>query len=183
LPRYDHDDLGGCFYRIRQYIDGLLDEIDIPDIIQRPFEGVGLRMQVSIEPAWLESSWQMYVGIESPLPTEQCVRMWTRAYFDMKIGSSQNVDALFTAGKQGLRFTYVQHPPRALPTRQGLLYFQLSRDSEEWQNARSSLSIAIRLRREAIIGTIEGQRVLNMKTPEGQTTTMKFTLYVIKEEK
>src|SRR5262249_43062056 len=26
LPRYDHDDLGGCFYRVKQYIDALFDD-------------------------------------------------------------------------------------------------------------------------------------------------------------
>src|SRR5262249_44936988 len=31
LPRYDHDDLGGCFYRVKQYLDELLDQLVEPE--------------------------------------------------------------------------------------------------------------------------------------------------------
>src|SRR5204863_9466227 len=30
LPRYDHDDLGGCFYRVKQYLDDLFLEVEPP---------------------------------------------------------------------------------------------------------------------------------------------------------
>ncbi len=66
LPRYDHDDLGGCFYRVKQHIDSLLNILIEPEYKERPFIGAGLRMQVALEPAWLESVWQMYVGVQSP---------------------------------------------------------------------------------------------------------------------
>src|SRR5262245_21033296 len=89
LPRYDHDDLGGCFYRVKQYIDALFADAPQPDYMERPFVGAALRMQVSLEPSWLESIHQMFVGVKTTLPAEECVRLLTTpGQLDMKIGSS-----------------------------------------------------------------------------------------------
>ncbi len=183
LPRYDHDDLGGCFYAVKRHLDALLDGIVEPDYKARPFEGAGLRMQVALDPSWLEANWQMYVGVKSPLPVEESVRMLTTGQLDMKIGSAGEVDKIFERSAAGLRFTYTPTPPRALPSMQGLAYFQVSRDSPEWQNVRNSLTLAVRLKATSVVGNIQGQRVLTIKTAAGPTTTMEFTLYVVKIER
>ena len=49
IPRYDHDDLGGCFFRLKSYLDDLLSIVPEPDYQERAFIGNGLRMQVSLE--------------------------------------------------------------------------------------------------------------------------------------
>jgi type VI secretion system protein ImpJ len=184
LPKYDHDDLGGCFYRVKQCIDMLLDYGPKHDYKERPFIGAGLRMQVALEPSWLESIYQMFVGVKTPLGIDDCINILTRGSLDMKIGSSDRVDDIFKFGKAGLRFTYNPRPPRALPTIPGLIYFQINRESqlEEWQHVRKSLSVAIRLNENRIAGDIQGQRVLTIKTGNNQTTTVQFTLYVVPQE-
>src|SRR5262249_10938368 len=147
LPRYDHDDLGGCYYRVKQYLDDLLREVEELTYQERPFEGQGLRMQVALEPAWLEPAWEAYVGVASPLPADRSVRLLTKpAYLDMKIGSAQTVDEIFEKGQAGLRFTQTPTPPRSLPVRDGLIYFQIDRQSQqqEWRNMQKSLTLAIR---------------------------------------
>ena len=152
-----------------------------PEYKERPFVGAGLRMQVSLEPAWLEPVWQMFVGVQSPLTTEENIRLLTKAgQLDMKIGSSEKVDRIFQMGAMGLKFTHMPTPPRALPNVTGLVYFQVSRDSEEWENVRKSLTLAIRLNELKIAGNIQGQRILTIQRADGQSTTMEFTLYVVK---
>jgi type VI secretion system protein ImpJ len=181
LPKYDHDDLGGCFYQVKQHLDALLDIVVEPAYKERPFVGAGLRMQVSLEPSWLELGWQMLVGVQSPLPAEECVRLLTKAgQLDLKIGSSDRVDDIYRLGEPGLKFSYTPHPPRALPTMPGLVYLQVDRGSqqEEWQNVQKSLTLAIRLNENRIAGSIQGQRILKLKTA-GQTATLQFTLYVL----
>jgi type VI secretion system protein ImpJ len=181
LPRYDHDDLGGCFYRVKQYLDALLDLLLEPEYKERPFVGAGLRMQVALEPAWLEAAWQIYIGVQSSLDADECIRLLTvPGQLDMKIGSSDRVDAVFRLGQAGLRFDPCPRPPRMLPMLPGLIYFQVSRDSQqlEWQNVRKSLTLALRLNENRIAGNIQGQRVLTIKTG-AQTATLQFTLYVV----
>lgn len=183
LPRYDHDDLGGCFNQVRHYIDDFLDQIVEPDYKERPFEGAGLRMQVVLEPAWLETVWQTFVGVQTPLPAEDCVKLLTRSdKLDMKIGSSERVDRIFQLGERGLKFTHTPVPPRALPSTPGLFFFQVDRNSqqEEWDNVRRSLTLAIRLNEKSVLGTIDGQRVLTIRTAGGPPTTVQFTLYIVR---
>ncbi len=185
LPRYDHDDLGGCFYRVKQYLDDLLQEVEELSYKERPFEGQGLRMQVSLEPQWLEPAWEMFVGVDSPLDPEQCVQLLTWAgELDMKIGSAQRVDDIFELGAAGLKFSHTERPPRALPVRPGLIYFQVSRESQqqEWKNVQKSLTLAIRLNQNGIVGNIQGQRVLTIRSGGVRTTTMRFTLYLVPRE-
>jgi type VI secretion system protein ImpJ len=184
LPRYDHDDLGTCFYRAKQYLDDLLDLLIEPNYKERAFVGAGLRMQVALETNWLESVWDMYIGVLSPLDPEECIRMLTRpGQLDMKIGSSDRVDTVYRMGLPGLRFTHSPHPPRALPTAPGLIYFQIRRETSEgeWNNVQKSLTLAIRLNENLVAGNIQGQRVLSIRTG-GQSTTLQFTLYVVPAE-
>lgn len=182
LPPYDHDDLGGCFYRVKQYLDSI--EISEPIYEERPFVGEVLRMQVTLEPKWLEPLWEMFVAVQSSLKAEDCVRLFTKpGQLDMKIGSAQGVDEIFDRGGAGLKFTYSSTPPRALPSLPDLLYFQVSRESQqaEWQHVERSRTLAIRLNPQRIVGTIQGQRSLNIKTG-GQVATMQFTLYLVPRE-
>jgi type VI secretion system protein ImpJ len=181
LPRYDHDDLGVCFFRAKQHVDALLDFFVEPDYKERPFVGAGLRMQVALEPAWLESVWQIYIGVQSTLEAEECVRLLTKpGQLDMKVGSSDRVDTIFRMGLAGLQFDHSQNPPRALPSAPGLIYFQVRRESQlaEWQNVHKSLTLAVRLNENLITGNIQGQRVLSIRTGPRSTTLM-FTLYVV----
>lgn len=182
LPPYDHDDLGGCFHAVKHHIDALLDAVVEPAYKERAFIGAGMRMQVSLEPMWVESGWQMFIGVDSPLEVEDCVRLLTRAGgLDMKVGSSERVDSLFRLGQAGLKFTHSPQRPAALPQRPGLLYFQLGREAQqsEWANVQRSLSLAVRLNENRIAGNIQDQRRLTVNLGGGQTTTLQFTLFVV----
>jgi type VI secretion system protein ImpJ len=183
LPRYDHDELGRCFYTAKQYIDMLLNILVEPEYKERPFIGAGLQMRVTLEPAWLEPAWQMFVGIKSQLSNEDCIRLVTRAGhqgLDMKIGSTERVDEIFRLGEAGLKFAHSVRPPRALPQIPGLVYFQVNRESQqqEWARVQKSLSVGVRLNEKLIVGDIQGQRTLRIKSGS-QSTTMELTLYVV----
>lgn len=180
LPRYDHDDLGGCLFKLKVIIDGLLDLFLEPDYKDRPFIGAGLRMEVALEPAWVEAGWQMYIGVQSDLTTDELIRVLTQpGVLDMKVGSSERVDAIFRYGREGLRFLPVRNPPHILPHPGNMTYFQLAIDATtEWAAVQKSLSLAIRLNENRIAGTIQGLRDLTVQIG-GQTSTMRFTLYVV----
>jgi len=182
LPRYDHDDLGRCFWRLKQLIDELLDVVVEPDYKERAFVGAGTRMQVTLEPAWVEPAWQMYIGVQGSLTTDETITLLTKpGQLDMKVGSSERVDGIFRLGQAGLRFAVAARPPRVLPNVPGQVYFQLSRDTApqgEWLNVQRSLTLAIRLNENLIAGDIQGQRTLHIRSG-ASTSTMQFTLYVV----
>lgn len=178
LPRYDHDDLGGCFYRVKQYLDGVA--ISKPSYEERPFVGRGSRMEVQIEPKWLEPIFEMFVGVQSNFKPEEVVKLMTKpGQLDMKIGSADRVDMIFEGGRMGLEFTPIAKPPRVLPVQAGLSFFQINRATklEEWQNVQKSMVLAIRLNPNRVVGTIDGQQVLTIRTASEQKT-MQFTLFL-----
>jgi type VI secretion system protein ImpJ len=180
LPAYDHDDLGHCFYTVKRYIDDLLTRGTFElGYEERPFIGSGLRMKVEMKPEWLAPAWQMYVGVESPLATAECVQLLT-GRLNMKLGSFDRVDEIYQRGLRGLVFAYNPRPPRALPESRTLTYFQINRESspDEWANVQGTLALALRLNEKLVAGNIEGQKVVTIRT-EGQTTSMQFTLYVV----
>ena len=182
LPLYDHDDLGRCFYAVKRHIDSMLAKAVEPEYQERMFLGTGLRMQVSLEPTWMEAGTQMFIGVRSSATPEECVRLLTeQGQLDVKAGSSDRVDSLFRLGQAGLRFSHAPGPPRVLPSFPDLTYFQISRSAPatEWQNVQRSLTLALRLNEHLIVGNIQGQRVLKIRTGGQTTTTMQFTLYVV----
>jgi type VI secretion system protein ImpJ len=185
LPAYDHDDLGMCYYHVKRQLDEL--DVDIAPFEECGFVGAGLRMQVAMQAKWLEPAWQMFVGVQSPLPQTEVIRLLTKpGQLDMKIGSSDRVDQIFERGLKGLEFTHAVQPPRVLPSIQGLTYFQVNREAQksEWAEVQRSLALAIRVNQNRIVvgagGNLEGQRVLELK-PQGPqaATTMQFTLYLV----
>jgi type VI secretion system protein ImpJ len=184
LPPYNHDDLGGCFWRIKVHLDDLLDQVAEPMYQEQPFVGEQLRMQVLLKPEWLQPVWQMFVGVRSPLDTEEIVRMLRRrGPLDMKIGSANRVDDIFDRGEAGLEFTHITKLPQALPAEPGLTYFQIVRETQldEWSNVEKSKTLAIRLNQNRIVGDIQGKRTLTIQSGR-QTTEMQFTLYLVAEE-
>jgi type VI secretion system protein ImpJ len=182
LPRYDHDDLGGCFFRVKHYLDQPLVPPD--NFEERRFVGEGKRMQVALEQEWLEPKWQMFVGVQSPLTAQECVALLTPpGNLEMKIGSATRAEEIFRRGERGLRFAHAPQPPEALPTGPGLVYFQLSRESEqrEWEHVKSSATLAIRLKENLIVGSIDRAQTLTIRLGT-QTATMEFTLYVLTQD-
>ena len=177
IPAYDHDDLGGCFWRVKKYIDALLDIFPEPDYMERPFIGVGTRMQVAVEPTWLDPNWKFWIGVQSTLDTAECLRLLTvPGQLDMKVGSGERVDAIFQLGQQGLRFEPCPRPT-ILPDLPGQQYFQMGRVPEkEWGFVQKSLSFALRVNETRIVGGIQNQRTISIRTGS-QTAPLQFTLY------
>ena len=104
----------------------------------------------------------------------------------MKIASAGRVDLVFTRGLRGLVFAHSPQPPRVLPSRPGVSYFEIDRASqaEEWTHVQSELTLAIRLNKDLIVGNIQDQEQLTIKIAGQATpTTMRFTLYVVPGEK
>lgn len=180
LPRYDHDDLGACFWRLKQLLDELLDLVVEPAYKERGFVGAGLRMQVALEPAWVESGWSLYVGVECPLPSDEAVKLLSHGQLDMKLGSSERVDSIFRLGQAGLKFEYRPSPPKVLPDRTGQTYFQIANAAghPEWQNLLRSLSLALRVNEHRVVGSIQGEHVLSIRVGS-DTVPVRFTLFAV----
>lgn len=177
VPKYDHDDLGRCFYAIKKLI-----QFDAPgkkreSYIKRPFEGAGLQLQIRLESEWLQPDWSFYIGVHSELNYHQCVSM-LRGELDMKVGSTAHVETIFTRGQPGVQLIPQPEVPRLLPGK-NWTYWKVERDSLAWAEAEKSFTLAIRMNHQHFVGQIDRQQKIQVLTDDNRELTMAFVLYAL----
>ncbi|MCI0681406.1 MAG: type VI secretion system baseplate subunit TssK [Gemmataceae bacterium] len=181
LPRYNHDNLYDCFSGLKACLDLFLNIVEDPKYQSRVFRGKGRRMQVALESTWLEPGWRLFLGVYSALDEKACTEILTRpGQLNMKIGSSDRVDELFSEGHSGLRFSRIPRAPQALPVDASMIYFQIQHEGQdqEWAHVQRSLQLAMRLRQELILGNIDGKHQLSIRTGD-KTASFEFTLFAV----
>ena len=153
IPAYDHDDLAGIFKHIRQRIERLINIVRDYEFEQRYFVGVGMGMQVSLEPKWFNSDWQWYIGVNKGELTEQeCRELLSPGQLDWKFGSSRQVEILFKHRAEGVRLVMVDRTIRALPSRGEWIYYEVDRkDSPAWRDVQETQTLAMRLKDTLIV--------------------------------
>ncbi|MBX6313763.1 MAG: type VI secretion system baseplate subunit TssK [Isosphaeraceae bacterium] len=176
LPRYDHEDLGGCFQAVIKAIQLGLETVAPIAFEKRYFERVGERLQVSIEPAWTAGNRALFLGVETELDDQQCQALLDA--MDMKLGSGAQVEHYFAHRVQGLRLAPVARPPRALPASAGVVYYQIERDPTFWRDVVETHTLGLRMNMAR--ARFEGSRLLAVAVPgSGRVTNLQFALYVI----
>ena len=72
-PPYEHEDNARIFTWVKVQIERIINSVRDFQFEQRYFEGVGMGMQVSLEPRWFNSDWEWYVGVaKGDLSTTEC---------------------------------------------------------------------------------------------------------------
>lgn len=182
VPPYDHDDLARIFQLIRQRIEALINSVRDYEFEQRYFVGVGLGMQVTLEPKWFNSDWQWYIGVNKGELTEQeCRELLSPGQLDWKFGSSRQVEILFKHRAEGLQLMLVDRQIRALPARRDWLYYEVDRkDAPAWRDVQETQTLAMRLKDSLILNRdrLQGERSLVV---QGRTkrAALQFALFAV----
>lgn len=183
LPLYDHDDLAGIFREVKNRIESMINRVGTLDFEQRYFVGTAAAtLAVTMDPKWLASDWQCYVGVlHGDMPEEECHRLLTgNAHLDWKLGSPDEVDRLFRLGLPGLQLFTLERAPRALPARSGWLYYRIGTDNPAYRAVQVAQGLAIRLRDSSIIGgdDLVGKRKLQVAF-EGRAAALEFAMFAV----
>jgi len=182
IPTYDHEDLARIFQWIKLKIDALINSVRDYEYEQRYFVGVGMGMQVTLEPKWFNSDWSWYIGVNKGELTEQeCREVLSQGQLDWKIGSSRQVEILFKHRAQGLQLQPVDRLIRALPARQEWIYYEVDRkDSPAWRDVQETQTLAMRLKDSLIENAdrLQGERrlVVNLR---GKKVPLQFALFAV----
>ena len=180
VPRYNHDDLGTCFRALAQLLR--LGEEPRQGYVKRQFVGAGLQMQVRLEREWLEPSWAFYIGVESRLKSSEVERLLSEERLDMKVGSADEVDAIYRYARTGARISRVPDPPRDFP-QAGWTYWRIDRSSDAWADVEKSLALGIRFNDRQVEGEIDGQHQVQIYNGEGRDlVSLGFALFAIQSE-
>lgn len=182
IPAYDHEDLERIFKLIRVRIEALINSVRDYEFQQRYFIGVGLGMQVSLEPKWFHSDWQWFIGVrKGDLSEAECRDLLSPGQLDWKFGSSRQVEILFKHRAQGLELIPVDRAIRALPSRQDWLFYEVSkRDGPAWRDVQETQTLAMRLKDSLIVNRdrLQGQQTL-MVSANGRNASLEFALFAV----
>jgi type VI secretion system protein ImpJ len=182
VPPYDHDNLAGIYKEIQLRIERLLNAVRDYEYEQRPFIGVGLGMQVTLEPKWFNSDWQWYVGVnKGDLTSQECLELLSSGQLDWKLGSSRQVEILFKQRAPGLELRPLDRPIRALPSQPDWLYYEVSRnEGQAWRDVQTTQTLAMRLRDSLItnIDRLQGERQLVINN-RGRNFPLQFALFAV----
>ena len=182
FPPYDHEDLAGIFKQIQLRIELCLNSVRDYEYQQRYFVGVGLGMQVTLEPRWFNSDWQWYVGVRKGDLTAQEIReLLSPGQLDWKLGSSRQVEMLFQHRAPGLQLTPVERTVRALPARQDWIYYEVPRtDTPAWRDVQQTQTLALRLKDSLIVNydRLQGETQLVVST-RGKRVPLQFALFAV----
>lgn len=181
IPAYDHDDLGRIFRWAMQQIQRLLGASRVLEYEQRYFTGTDRGMQVAIDPKWLHSGWDWYVGVLPESITEQqCRELLRPGQLDWKMGSAQQVDLIFKHGIPGVEQVELDHPPRGLPAREGWVYYEVRREGNAFRDVLATQTLAMRFT-ESLISNLErlrGQQKLEVFAA-GKRAVLQFALFAV----
>jgi type VI secretion system protein ImpJ len=182
VPPYDHDNLHGIFKEIQLRIERLLNAVRDYEYEQRYFIGVGLGMQVTLEPKWFNSDWQWYIGVnKGDLTPQECRDLLSPGQLDWKLGSSRQVEILFKQRAPGLELRPLDRHPRALPSQQDWLYYEINRgDTPAWRDVQATQTLAMRLKDSLIVNLdrLQGERQLVISN-RGKNIPLQFALYAV----
>ena len=182
IPPYDHDDLATIFQHVRIRIEQLINAVRDYEYHQRFFVGVGMGMQVTLEPRWFNSDWQWYIGVnKGDLSVQECREILSPGQLDWKFGSSRQVEILFKHRAQGLQLVPFDREIRALPSRQDWIYYEVDRaDSPAWRDVQETQSLAMRLKDSLILNLdrLQGERQL-VVSAAGKRAALQFALFAV----
>ncbi len=145
-------------------IEALIHAVRDYEVQQRYFVGVGLGMQVSLEPRWFNSDWQWYIGVDKGELSQRELRdLLSPGNLDWKLGSSRQVEFLFKNRANGIALTPVDRTIRALPGRSDWVYFEVPRqESPAWRDVQDTQTLAMRLKDSLILNRdrLQGEQTL-----------------------
>lgn len=181
VPRYDHDELAPIFYWAKQQIEALLSRVRDYEYEQVYFEGAGRGMQVTLDPRWLNSDWQWFVGVKrGNLAAKECETLLAERFLAWKLASGRQVERIFQTRAEGLQMAPLERPPRALPPREWM-YFEVSRGNAAWRDVQETASLAMRFQEHCIgnLDTLTGQKQLVVRIGTGRMATLEFALFAV----
>jgi type VI secretion system protein ImpJ len=182
VPVYDHDDLGRIFRWVCDQIRRLINSVKEDEVVQRYFIGAGPGMHVALEPDWLGPEWDWFFGV-CPIgfSVKECLSLFASRRLDIKMGSSDKVEAYMSRMQPGVQLAALPQAPRALANRGKWLFFQIGLEGDPWRQVQLTQSLAFRINKNQIsnLDSLEGNRRLHLSV-DGQSYGIEFAIFAVK---
>lgn len=140
FPRYNHDDLGGCFAELDIQLRTLLETVVPDNYVSLPLKGV----QASIYATSLDNekyltNTRMYLAIAADLKQPELIARTPQL---VKVCSADSIDHLVQRALPGVLLTHVNTPPAAIPVKLNYQYFALNQSGGPWETILRARNLA-----------------------------------------
>ncbi|QIT55814.1 type VI secretion system baseplate subunit TssK [Aquisalimonas sp. 2447] len=141
LPRYNHDDLYGCFSVLHDVLGRALSTVLEQTALSLPVEErqYGIRVARLPDRELLKSA-RFVVAARAEMPTDTLRRQLEVA---MKVGTVETIRDLVNNHLPGIGITALPMAPREIPYHAGSVYFELDSHSDHWQQLENSAGFAL----------------------------------------
>ena len=177
VPGYDHDDIGPIYAEVMGQIRRLLKGGIARPFDKRYFRLDGRRLVVPLDADWTLESTRMYIGIETgELSDAECDRLM-RDEWSWKLGSADEVEAIFRQALEGLGMEPLNRIPPTLPT--GFVYFDIVRNPTYWKDVVRTQTLGLRFRTTG--ATAVGDQIIKLTdSTTGRIHSLQFAIFVVK---
>jgi type VI secretion system protein ImpJ len=138
-PPYDHNDLGGCFGRIKQALEALLERLASPSYLRRSFKLRKDRLEVDLEPDWVSGRRRLFVGVSGSDDPET---MAGKAA-GLKICAPRDREEILHRRLGAIPIEWLRTAPPPLPGRGKTLYGRIAAGGPFWAGVQEDLALVL----------------------------------------
>jgi type VI secretion system protein ImpJ len=143
LPKYDHEDLAGCFGKLDETLRLLLETVI-------PSNFVSLQLKLTqpfiyaaslAEDRYLKDT-KLYMAIRSDAPEADLI---AKAPHLIQVCSASHIQHLVEHALPGVPLTHIPRPPSVIPVKMNYQYFSLNQSGAAWEAITRARNIAARV--------------------------------------
>lgn len=140
LPKYEHDDLFGCFHDLDEKIRFLLETVVPSNFISLPLKLVSPSIYGTplADDKYLRNT-RMYLALNAEMNEADLI---AKTPYLIKVCSASHIDVLVQRALPGVQLTYVPKPPGAIPVKVNHHYFSLNQSGGPWEAIQRARNLA-----------------------------------------
>jgi type VI secretion system protein ImpJ len=140
LPRYDHENLGGCFTDLDEKLRELLETVVPSNFVALPLKLVKPSIySTNIDDDRYLTGTRFYLAVSSPMNEADLIR---KAPQLIKVCSAAQIEQLVRQALPGMQLMHAVKPPASLPVKLNYQYFSLNQSGIAWETVTKGRSLA-----------------------------------------
>jgi type VI secretion system protein ImpJ len=140
LPRYDHENLGGCFTDLDEKLRELLETVVPSNFVALPLKLVKPSIySTNIDDDRYLTGTRFYLAVSSPMNEADLIR---KAPQLIKVCSAAQIEQLVRQALPGMQLMHAVKPPASLPVKLNYQYFSLNQSGISWETVTKGRSLA-----------------------------------------
>jgi type VI secretion system protein ImpJ len=141
LPRYDHEDLRGCFEPLFDLLQSMLSAVFDRSAVQLPLEQAGPGAWVStIVDRNLYANGYFYLAVRAAASGDEVRSLFPSV---AKLGAVERMRQIVDSALPGVPLRHTPTPPPQLRVLPGFVYFELDRGVPDWRDFATSTAMGL----------------------------------------